>query len=105
MADVGVWPKQCSLTMLEAMACSLPIIISRTSGVSERVIDGKNGFLYTEGDIIDLKDKMEIFLDKTMKTCLYTQKFVEIYELEKTIESLSIYIMGNKNTIYQLRLL
>lgn len=58
MADAGIWPKQCSITMLEAMACGLPVIISNKSGATERVSDGENGLLYEDGSVDDLMAKM-----------------------------------------------
>lgn len=64
VADVGIWPKQCSLTMLEAMACGLPTITSDNSGALERTINCKTGYVYEEGNIGDLKNKMELFLNK-----------------------------------------
>jgi len=67
-ADVGVWPLQCSISMLEAMSCGLPVIISDKSGALER-IDNGNGLMYREGDIEDLAEKMETLLDhKTRRT-------------------------------------
>lgn len=63
-ADIGIWPKQCSLTMLEAMACGLPVIISNNSGALERIDEGKNGFVYAEGDANNLKSRMKILLNK-----------------------------------------
>jgi glycosyltransferase involved in cell wall biosynthesis len=60
--DVGVWPRQCSVTMIEAMACGLPIIISDASGTIERVNHG-NGLLYHGEDPIDLREKMKILLN------------------------------------------
>jgi glycosyltransferase involved in cell wall biosynthesis len=61
--DIGVWPKQCSLTMVEAMACGLPVIIADDSGVPDRV-GHKNGLMYRSGDVEDLKEKMKILLDQ-----------------------------------------
>jgi len=67
-ADVGVWPLQCSISMIEAMSCGLPVIISDKSGALERINNG-NGLMYREGDIEDLAGKMEALLDpKTRKT-------------------------------------
>jgi glycosyltransferase involved in cell wall biosynthesis len=63
MADVGIWPKQCSLTMIEAMACELPVVISNKSGSIERVTEHVTGFLYNEGSVEDLKEKMKSFLN------------------------------------------
>lgn len=62
IADVGVWPKQCSITMLEAMACELPVIISDGSGATERVQGRGNGLIYHEGDIGDLEVKMKALM-------------------------------------------
>lgn len=62
-ADVGVWPLQCSISMVEAMSCNLPIIISDKSGTPERVSEG-TGLLYREGNVHDLRVKMEELLDE-----------------------------------------
>jgi len=78
-ADVGVWPLQCSMTMLEAMSCGLPVIISDKSGALERISEG-NGIAYREGDVADLQRKMSILLDDglrkqmSQKALLYAKK-------------------------------
>jgi glycosyltransferase involved in cell wall biosynthesis len=61
-ADVGIWPLRCSISMLEAMSCGLPVIISDKSGVLE-IIDRGNGLVYRDGDVKDLAEKMKIMLD------------------------------------------
>lgn len=46
--DIYVHPTfydACSLTVLEAMACGLPVITTRMNGVSERISNGVNGFV------------------------------------------------------------
>ena len=60
-ADVGVWPLQESMTMLEAASCNLPIIVRDTLSLADRISNG-NGFGYKEGDMEDLAKYMEICL-------------------------------------------
>jgi glycosyltransferase involved in cell wall biosynthesis len=40
-----------SVATLEAMACGLPVIVSRTPGTEDLVIEGENGFTFDWGDI------------------------------------------------------
>lgn len=47
-ADVGVWPAQDSMSMLDAAACGLPIVVSDRVAATERV-EG-NGLMYPEGE-------------------------------------------------------
>ena len=47
-ADIGVWPTQESMSMLDAAACGLPIVVSDRLAATERV-EG-NGLQYREGD-------------------------------------------------------
>jgi glycosyltransferase involved in cell wall biosynthesis len=61
-ADVGVWPLQCSISMVEASGCGLPIIISDNSGSTERINLG-NGLLYKESNVSDLASRMTLLLD------------------------------------------
>jgi glycosyltransferase involved in cell wall biosynthesis len=51
-ADVGVWPAQESLSMLDAAACGLPIVANHTMTAQER-IEG-NGLFYRLNDRGDL---------------------------------------------------
>jgi glycosyltransferase involved in cell wall biosynthesis len=51
-AEIGVWPTQESISMLDAAACGLPIIVNDTMAATER-IDG-NGLTYKLNDLDDL---------------------------------------------------
>jgi glycosyltransferase involved in cell wall biosynthesis len=51
-ADIGVWPTQESMSMLDAAACGLPIVANNTMTAPER-IEG-NGLAYELNDIADL---------------------------------------------------
>lgn len=64
MADVGVWPKKCSMTVLEAMSCKIPVIVSDDTGAPERVLENYNGLFYDHDDVKSLRDKMLFYLHK-----------------------------------------
>lgn len=51
-ADIGVWPRQESISMTDAAACALPIIVSNRMKAVERV--NGNGATYDENDAQDL---------------------------------------------------
>ena len=51
-ADIGVWPREESTSMLDAAACGLPIVVSNAMHAVERY-EG-NGMTYSEGDHLDL---------------------------------------------------
>ena len=60
-ADIGVWPTQESMSMLDAAACGLPIIVNDTLLAKER-IDG-NGITYRLNDPADLAAKIRWLSD------------------------------------------
>ncbi|EMA71063.1 glycosyltransferase family 4 protein [Halorubrum distributum] len=47
------------ITLLEAMAASLPIVGSDIPGINEMIIEGKNGFMFKHGNIHSLSQFME----------------------------------------------
>jgi glycosyltransferase involved in cell wall biosynthesis len=55
-SDIGVWPRQESLSMNDAVACGLPIIVSNKMKAIER-IDG-NGLTYEENNFEDLANAL-----------------------------------------------
>ena len=52
MADVAVWPRQESMSMLDAAACGLPLVVSDKIGESARI--SGNGRFYKENDEHDM---------------------------------------------------
>jgi glycosyltransferase involved in cell wall biosynthesis len=60
------------LVGLEAMACGVPVVASNVGGPTEYVRDRENGFLFEQGNVEDLVEKVEhfIFLSDNEKTQL-----------------------------------
>ncbi|MGD2205253.1 MAG: glycosyltransferase family 4 protein [Anaerolineae bacterium] len=50
------------VALLEAMACSLPVVASSVGGVPELLQDGVNGFLVSPGNAQDFHDKLATLL-------------------------------------------
>jgi UDP-glucose:(heptosyl)LPS alpha-1,3-glucosyltransferase len=64
-ADIFVYPSRYetfALVVLEASAAGLPCVVTRVSGVEERIIDGVNG-LFVEPDGADIAAKVHTLLD------------------------------------------
>ena len=78
-ADLFVLPSTgefASVSQLEAMSYSLPVIVSNTNGTSCYVEEGRNGYLFADNDAADLKEKIvSIITDKNnipqMGACSY----------------------------------
>jgi glycosyltransferase involved in cell wall biosynthesis len=70
IADIGVWPKQESTSMLDAAACGLPIIISDRVQAVERV-EG-NGLTYVENDVDDMAKVILEMKDEKLRDKLGT---------------------------------
>lgn len=65
-ADALVLPSSTEsfgLVLIEAMACSRPVVAYRISGVRSIVTDGIDGFLANPNDLQDLCTKMQMMLD------------------------------------------
>lgn len=61
-SDLFVLPstrERASISQLEAMSCSLPIICSDTNGAACQVENGRNGYLFRDESLEDLTDKLE----------------------------------------------
>ncbi len=73
--DISVLPsyggESFGIVLAEAMACSKPVIGSRTGGIAEVIQEGKNGFLFDVGSVEQLSEKISL-LYKDRSLC---QKF------------------------------
>lgn len=65
--DLFVFPsvlrESLGLVGLESMASGVPVIGTDAGGISEYVIEGKNGFLFPQGDSVALATKIAAFYD------------------------------------------
>ena len=61
------------LSALEAMACSVPVISTKTGGIPEVVIDGESGYLSEVGDIKEMSSNAVEILSNENKLLLFKE--------------------------------
>ena len=101
-SDVYVFPSYLdswAMTVVEAMACGLPVIVSESTGAKDAVIEGESGFIIPTGDLHSLKEKILFFYNnkdkiKDMGDCAI--KAAQIYtwenyyrEVEKAVSTIA----------------
>jgi glycosyltransferase involved in cell wall biosynthesis len=65
-ADIGVWPAQATMTIIEGMACKLAIVIPDRKTVNH-LVSNNNGFLFSPGDLDDLTQKLTKLVSDKIK--------------------------------------
>jgi glycosyltransferase involved in cell wall biosynthesis len=65
-ADVGVWPGDGAISIIDAMACGLPVVLSRSESTSHLIAAG-NGAAYTEGDSDNLSRVLSSIISDAQK--------------------------------------
>lgn len=55
----SIWIENFPRTLVEAMACALPVIASRLGAMATLVDDGRTGLLFNPGDAADLRAKID----------------------------------------------
>ncbi len=78
--------------VLEAMAAGLPIVASDVGGVSEGVVDGRNGRLVPPGDAQALSAAMEVMLDGSTAGTMaaFSERLLdERFNLRRNVEQLA----------------
>lgn len=58
------------LVLLEAMACARPVIAARDGGMTEAVIPGRTGLLFSPNNAMELADALHQLTDATLRTTL-----------------------------------
>ena len=86
------------LTIIEAMACGLPVVCTDGKGNRELIQEGENGFMVGERDPKLLADKIELLLKNDnlrLEMGAKARKFAQGFGMEKYVESL---LLLYKNT-------
>jgi len=58
----SIWDEPFGMVALEAMACGLPVVASRTGGLPEFISDGVSGFLVAAANVEALASRIEVLL-------------------------------------------
>jgi len=97
MADVFVLPtlyEGMPMTVLEAMACGLPVVAYNVGGLPDCVFDDINGYLVKPGDLKDLVEKIKLayenrerlgkngrlLVEKIFNINYVAKRYIELYE-------------------------
>jgi glycosyltransferase involved in cell wall biosynthesis len=60
-----------SMTVLEAMACGVPVIASTSTGAADFITDGIDGFLVEPRDVQSVAERLErLYLDSDLRRCI-----------------------------------
>ncbi len=68
-ADVGVWPRQESMALFEALSAEVPVIISSSSGHAS-AIQGRGGLLFEGENVDSLAEAMEKFALPSLRSAM-----------------------------------
>jgi glycosyltransferase involved in cell wall biosynthesis len=101
-ADVGVWPGGASNTIQEAMACALPVIISKRTN-TEHLVSWGGGYVFPQGDLETLMHYLQKLVSNDslrVKLALEARKAIEEHYSWEVIaaQSLAMYqqVIGNR---------
>jgi len=88
------------LTVAEAMAAKVPVLVSSGQGPEEVIDYGKSGYVFRNGDVVDCADKIEVFLkgenDKTFVEKSF-DRVRNVYNVKVTVKTyLDNYIIKGK---------
>lgn len=80
------------LSVNEAMACGLPVVVSDAVGCGEDLVrKGENGFIYSQGNIRELSETLyKVFLDKNSKNIMGAESLniIRNYSVEASAEGI-----------------
>ena len=106
ISDIFLFPslqEGLPVALMEAIASGKSIVCSNIRGNEDLIENGKNGFLYNNPSINELKEKIKIFLfnrELNKKYEEYNLKFIkkfDIKEIEKSMRNIYLLLENNKN--------
>jgi len=88
----SIWPETFALTLSEAWSCGLIPVAPNLGAFNERIIDGKNGFLYNYkdfGSLINLLDRLLAFKQEDFISLLHEIAHTEYPSLQYNLSKYS----------------
>ncbi len=82
------YPGECfPLVLLEAMEYSLPLISTNNGAIEEIIIDGKNGLICKQNDVVSLAEKMSYFVKNPPVRLQMGERGYQMFKEKYTIDS------------------
>jgi glycosyltransferase involved in cell wall biosynthesis len=89
VGDVFVQPtignEAFGITIIEAMACGLPVVASKNGGILDIISDGKNGYLFEINNIDEMKEKIKHAFNSKINSKEYV---IDNFTWKKTVDKL-----------------
>jgi glycosyltransferase involved in cell wall biosynthesis len=106
-SDVYVFPSYLdswAMTVIEAMACGLPVIVTENTGAKDAVVDGQSGFVLKMDDKEALKEKIRFFYNQPAKIEVFGKEAIKAaanYQWDNYYNQISSFVeslpkIGNK---------
>ena len=93
MADVFVQPtignEAFGITIIEAMACGVPVVASKNGGIVDIIKDRQNGFLFEINNIKEMQEKIKLALNKSINA---RKDVINNFTWQKTVDKLLNFI-------------
>ena len=87
------------LTVAEAMAAKVPVLVSDNQGPLEIIDYGKYGYSFKNQDFLDCADKIQLFLDKKNDTSQIEKAYNRTLELYNVKNTANTYLIKYKEFI------
>jgi glycosyltransferase involved in cell wall biosynthesis/SAM-dependent methyltransferase len=102
----SIWNEAYGLVLLEGLAAKIPVIASDVGGISERIVDGINGFLYDSPRSFNLAEKLRFVIKnyKEIRSNLdYDLGIIDIKTDSTELSAIYEYILSGQNLPFLFR--
>lgn len=93
LVHASIKPEPFGRTVIEAMACGVPVVASGAGGILETVQAGKNGLLYPPGDVLSMTSEVrKLLADQEMRVALAKEghkNFQRDFSIQKHVDRIS----------------
>ena len=88
------WSENNPLTVIESQCFGTPVLGARIGGIPELIKEGISGMTFESGNVVDLKEKIEMMWKKSFDYKSIAENAVKRYSSDAYYEKLMKYYRG-----------